>query len=514
MKEFRLPDLGEGLTEAEIVEWHVSANQDIKLNEPLLSVETDKAVVEVPSPVSARVLSLHGDPGDVIPVGNILVRFDTGKGDGASPPPPPLERGLPALDEGGDALAPSAEGEDALAPTFEGGAALAPTADGKDQTPGVVGELPASGLVLSDTTQAGPAAPRRKRVKAAPSVRALARELGVDLTQIEGSGPQGRITAKDVARAAQAASRQSGPPPAERAPPPRERGLPALDEGRDALAPTSEGRDALAPTSEGRDALAPTSEGRDALAPTSEGRDALAPTSEGRDALAPSTGQDALGPSAAGPAPGTEEKLSGPRRSMFRSMTAAHSEVALCTVMDDADIHDWESPRDFTPRLIRAMVAGCRAKPRLNGTFSAETGVLSLAAAVHMGLAMHTPHGLIVAAIRNADKLGLDALRGEVARLKQAGVERTLKPDEVRGYTITLSNIAGGSSRYATPLMVPPTVAILGSGAAREEVVAVNGEIAIRRMLPLSLTFDHRCVAGVDASRFLSAVVADLKLAS
>ena len=199
---------------------------------------------------------------------------------------------------------------------------------------------------------------------------------------------------------------------------------------------------------------------------------------------------------------------------MFRSMTAAHSEVALCTVMDDADIHDWESPRDFTPRLIRAMVAGCRAEPRLNGTFSAGTGVLSMSEEVHMGLAMHTPHGLIVATIFNAGGLGLDELREEVARLKQAGVDRTLKPGEVRGYTITLSNIAGGSSRYATPLMVPPTVGILGSGAARDEVVAVNGMIAIRRMLPLSLTFDHRCVAGADASRFLSAVVADLKTAS
>ena len=486
MKEFRLPDLGEGLTEAEIVEWHVSANQDIKLNEPLLSVETDKAVVEVPSPVSARVLSLHGEPGDVIPVGNILVRFDTGSRERGNEARPRL-----ALDEGRDALAPTAEG-DAASTSEDAPAPASP--DGKEKAPGVVGELPASGLVLSDTTQAGPAAPRRKRVKAAPSVRALARELGVDLTQIEGSGPQGRITAKDVASSAKDASRQSGPPPAERAPPPRERGLPALDEGRDALAPTSEGRDALAPTS--------------------EGRDALAPTSEGRDALAPSTGQDALAPSAAGPPPGTEEKLSGPRRSMFRSMTAAHSEVALCTVMDDADIHDWQSPRDFTPRLIRAMVAGCRAEPRLNGTFSAETGVLSLAEAVHMGLAMHTPHGLIVAAIRNAHDLSLDDLRGEVARLKKAGADRTLKPEEVRGYTITLSNIAGGSSRYATPLMVPPTVAILGSGAAREEVVAVNGEIAIRRMLPLSLTFDHRCVAGAEASRFLSALVADLKLAS
>ena len=387
MKEFKLPDLGEGLTEAEIVEWHVAANEEIKLNQPLVSVETDKAVVEVPSPVTGRVVSLHGEAGDVIPVGDVLARFD-----------------VPGSE------APAAEADPAK-----------PAADGRDDVPGVVGELPASALVMSDTTGSAAAAPKKQRVKAAPSVRALARELGVDLTQIAGSGPGGRITAKDVAKATESA---------------------------------------------------------------------------------PGTGA------------ATEEKLSGPRRAMFRSMTAAHSEVALCTVMDDADIHDWEAPRDFTPRLIRAMVAGARAEPRLNGTFSAETGVLSIAEDVHMGLAMHTPHGLIVATIFNAGKLSLDELREEVARLKKAGADRTLKPGEVRGYTITLSNIAGGSSRYATPLMVPPTVGILGSGAAREEVVAVNGEVAIRRMLPLSLTFDHRCVAGADASRFLGAVVADLKPAS
>ena len=401
MREFKLPDLGEGLTEAEIVEWHVAANDEIKLNQPLVSVETDKAVVEVPSPVSGRVVSIHGEAGDVIPVGDVLARFDR---------------------PGSDA-APEAE----PSPTE-------PAADGKDEVPGVVGELPASAVVMSDTTGSAAAAPKRKRVKAAPSVRALARELGVDLTSLEGSGPGGRITARDVAKAAETPGTRASRPQSDEAAP--------------------------------------------------------------------------AGTSA------TDEKLSGPRRAMFRSMTAAHSEVALCTVMDDADIHDWESPRDFTPRLIRAMVAGARAEPRLNGTFSAETGVLSMSEEVHMGLAMHTPHGLIVATIFNAGTLGLDELREEVARLKKAGADRTLKPEEVRGYTITLSNIAGGSSRYATPLMVPPTVGILGSGAAREEVVAVDGEIAIRRMLPLSLTFDHRCVAGADASRFLGAVVADLKLAS
>ncbi len=401
MREFKLPDLGEGLTEAEIVEWHVAANDEIKLNQPLVSVETDKAVVEVPSPVSGRVVSIHGEAGDVIPVGDVLARFDVEEG--ARP-----------------------------APGAEPGPAE-PAAEGNGDAPGVVGELPASAVVMSDTTGSAAAAPKRKRVKAAPSVRALARELGVDLTSLEGSGPGGRITARDVAKAAET--------PGERA------SRPQSDEA--ARAGTS----------------------------------------------------------------ATDERLSGPRRAMFRSMTAAHSEVALCTVMDDADIHDWESPRDFTPRLVRAMAAGARAEPRLNGTFSAETGVLSMSEEVHMGLAMHTPHGLIVATIFNAGTLGLDELREEVARLKKAGADRTLKPEEVRGYTITLSNIAGGSSRYATPLMVPPTVGILGSGAAREEVVAVDGEIAIRRMLPLSLTFDHRCLAGADASRFLGAVVADLKLA-
>ncbi|MDE0244666.1 MAG: dihydrolipoamide acetyltransferase family protein [Gammaproteobacteria bacterium] len=408
MREFKLPDLGEGLTEAEIVEWHVAANDDIKLNQPLLSVETDKAVVEVPSPVTGRVISLHGEAGDVIPVGDVLARFD-----------------VPGSD--------APESEDApSSPEHDG--APAPQADGKDDAPGVVGKLPASALVMSDTTGSAAAAPGKQRVKAAPSVRALARELGIDLTQVEGSGPGGRITAKDVAKAAEA---------------------------------------------------------------------------PGTAASRPQSGEAGSTPTSA-----TDEKLSGPRRAMFHSMTASHSEVALCTVMDDADIHDWESPRDFTPRLIRAIVAGARAEPRLNGTFSAETGVLSMSEDVHMGLAMETPHGLIVATIFNAGNLSLDELREEVARLKKAGADRTLKPKEVRGYTITLSNIAGGSSRYATPLMVPPTVGILGSGAAREEVVAVNGEIAIRRMLPLSLTFDHRCVAGADASRFLGAVVADLKQAS
>ena len=410
MKEFILPDLGEGLTEAEIVEWHVAAHDEVKLNQPLVSVETDKAVVEVPSPVSGRILSLHGEAGDVVPVGDVLVRFDDGSGDAAT-----AKESAPETHKASDA-------------------------GGKDDAPGVVGALPASAMVLSDTTGSAAPPPRRQRVKAAPSVRALARELGVDLTQVEGSGPGGRITARDVARAAEAK---------------------------------------------------------------------VEPEAE-----APAPSATAPAPGAGNQAQGTGEKLTGPRRAMFRSMTAAHSEVALCTVMDDADIHDWETPRDFTPRLIRAMVAGCRAEPRLNGTFDAAAGVLNVSGAVHMGLAMHTPHGLIVATIHNADGLGLDELRAEVARLKEAGVDRTLKPGEVRGYTITLSNIAGGSSRYATPLMVPPTVGILGSGAAREEVVAVNGEVAIRRMLPLSLTFDHRCVAGADASRFLGAVLADLQTAS
>ena len=407
MREFKLPDLGEGLTEAEIVEWHVAANDEIKLNQPLVSVETDKAVVEVPSPVTGRVISVHGEAGDVIPVGDVLARFDV-----------PGREDVPSSPEHDDAPAPQS--------------------GGKDEAPGVVGELPASAMVMSDTTGSAATAPGKQRVKAAPSVRALARELGVDLTRIEGSGPGGRITARDVAGAAKAAEAEPGP-----------------------------------------------------------------------RASRPQTGDTGSTPTSA-----TEEKLSGPRRAMFHSMTASHTEVALCTVMDDADIHDWESPRDFTPRLIRAMVAGARAEPRLNGTFSAGTGVLSMSEDVHMGLAMETPHGLIVATIFNAGNLSLDELRDEVARLKKAGADRTLKPGEVRGYTVTLSNIAGGSSRYATPLMVPPTVGILGSGAAREEVVAVNGEIAIRRVLPLSLTFDHRCVAGADASRFLGAVVADLKLAS
>lgn len=417
MREFKLPDLGEGLTEAEIVEWHVKAGERIRLNQPLVSVETDKAVVEVPSPVTGRVVALRGEAGDVIPVGGVLARFDDGSG---APEP-----GRPSRKEG--ASPPGAARGEAKAGR-------------RDNVSGVVGELPAAGVVMADTTASAASRPRRQRVRAAPSVRALAREIEVDLARVKGTGPHGRITAKDVAKAAEA--RSGGAQPS----------APEAPSGAPAPLPQ--------------------------------------------------------------PASGIGEKLSGPRRAMFHSMTAAHRDMALCTVMDDADIHDWESPRDFTPRLIRAMVAGCRAEPRLNGTFDAGAGVLSMAEEVHMGLAMHTPHGLIVATIFDAGKRSLDELRAEVARLKQAGADRTLKPGEVRGYTITLSNIAGGSSRYATPLMVPPTVGILGSGAARDEVVAVDGAPAIRRMLPLSLTFDHRCVAGAEASRFLAAALADLKQSS
>ncbi|MYD01749.1 MAG: biotin/lipoyl-binding protein, partial [Gammaproteobacteria bacterium] len=208
MREFKLPDLGEGLTEAEIVEWHVAANDDIKLNQPLVSVETDKAVVEVPSPVTGRVISLHGEDGDVIPVGDVLARFDVPAKEGAASPgseDAPASEDVPGREDapGREDVPSSQSKEDA--PT--------PQADGKDDAPGVVGALPASALVMSDTTGAAAAAPKKQRVKAAPSVRALARELGVDLTRIEGSGPGGRITARDVAGAAKAAGDAAPPSP-------------------------------------------------------------------------------------------------------------------------------------------------------------------------------------------------------------------------------------------------------------------------------------------------------------
>jgi 2-oxoisovalerate dehydrogenase E2 component (dihydrolipoyl transacylase) len=391
---FNLPDLGEGLPEAEIVAWHVREGEQVETDQPLLSVETAKAVVDVPSPYSGRILKLHAKPGDTVQTGKPLVDFDLPAGAG---PAAALES--PASNQGM-----------------------------------VVGHMASSSEELVEHAVAG----RRRhgaraRVRAAPAVRMLARRLGVELSSCRATGRHGLVSLDDVL------------------------------------------------------------------------------------ALAKPSAPRATAPAVAGLA--EADRLRGLRKAMSHSMSLSRDEIAMCTIFDDADIERWADRRDITVRLVRAIVAGAKAEPALNAWFDPAAQLQAGSAGparklmeqVHLAIAMDTPEGLIVPVLRNAGGQAPKQLRAAVNALKERARNRTLAPEELRDATFTLSNFGTLAGRYATPLVVPPTVAILGVGKLQRDVVAGASAPEIHTRLPLSLTFDHRCITGGEACRFLAAVITDLQ---
>ena len=357
VKLFKLPDLGEGLQEAEIVAWHVGVGDHVVTDQPLVSVETDKAVVEVPSPHSGHIAALHGEPGDVLAVGTVLVEFAEGE----------------AEDKGA-----------------------------------VVGEIPKAA--------AKPAARKApvNKVMVAPALRALAKDLGVDLTAVQGTGPNGAILRADIG------------------------------------------------------------------------------------AAAPGAGAGA-------------EKVRGVRRAMLRNMVRSGAEVVPATVTDEADIECWPAKTDVTVRLIRAMAAGAKASPSLNAWFDAATETRTLHAHIDLGIAVETEDGLFAPPMRDIGNRDAADLRQGVEAMKNDIAARAIPHEQLVGQTITLSNFGMFGGRFADLVVVPPQVAILGAGRAEARVVAVKGKPVVHCMLPLSLSFDHRVVTGVEAARFLNAVIEDLE---
>jgi pyruvate dehydrogenase E2 component (dihydrolipoamide acetyltransferase) len=210
---------------------------------------------------------------------------------------------------------------------------------------------------------------------------------------------------------------------------------------------------------------------------------------------------------------GPIEILRGIRRAMAQNMTLANAEVASATIMDDADIEAWPPHTHVMLRLVRALALACRAEPSLNAWYDHEKAGRWLLKKVDLGIAVDTPDGLLVPVLRNAGELDAETLRQALGNLLRNARARKVPPEDLRGHTITLSNYGSIAGRYASPVVVPPTVAILGAGKIRQEVVAVEGKPAVHRMLPLSLTFDHRAVAGGEAGRFLNTVIADLQRA-
>jgi pyruvate dehydrogenase E2 component (dihydrolipoamide acetyltransferase) len=302
-------------------------------------------------------------------------------------------------------------------------------------------------------------------VKAMPAVRALAKKLGVDLTRVRPTGPGGVATLQDV-KAAAAAGSAAGPAPVA------------------AVASTRPVPVNPAPT-------------------ISAPRTTLSAAGKPIRTSPPSVS-----------ASGQPEQLKGVRRNMARVMAEAHAQVVPTTLVDDADIHAWTPGTDVTVRLVRAIVAACRAVPALNAWFDGPNLTRTLHPRVDLGIAVDTDDGLFVPALRNADMLDAAGIRAGIERLRAQVADRSIPASELSGYTISLSNFGMFAGRYATPVVVPPCVAIVGAGRLRHQVVPVMGGIETHRVIPISLTFDHRAATGGEAARFLRALLDDLARAS
>ena len=502
IKTFHLPDLGEGLPDATVVEWFVKEGAIVKLDAPLVSMETAKAVVEVPSPFSGKVITLHGNAGDVIDTGAALVDIEldpkmpqraeaesTGHHHApAKPAPPPHGVGSPAPDDARKVVASDDGGELAAGEKK-------PRADAGT----VVGAMESSDRVVSEQAVA------IGGVRAVPAVRALARKLGVDIARVSASGAGGIVTLQDVKNAAAAGTAKAGSSP-----------LPSGEVGARPLSAIP-GLQGTWPAQRGATGDGPASTQRTAPVVPSSG--AAAPPSPGGRRESERTALSAAGqpmrtsPPAPSAAFGQPDQVKGVRRNMARVMADAHAKVVPTTICDDADIHAWLPGNDITVRLIRALVLACKTVPALNAWFDGEGLTRTLHPHVDLGIAVDTEDGLFVPVLRNADVLDAAGVRVALNRIREQVQNRSIPPEELKGYTISLSNFGVFAGRYATPIVVPPCVAIVAAGKLRHEVVAVMGAIQTHRVIPLSLTFDHRAATGGEAARFLKAMLDDLALA-
>jgi pyruvate dehydrogenase E2 component (dihydrolipoamide acetyltransferase) len=290
-------------------------------------------------------------------------------------------------------------------------------------------------------------------VKAMPAVRALAKKMGVDLSRVAASGAGGVVTLADVKRAAEGGSARVGAAPAR---------------------PAAYATPAPAP------------------APAARAPQAMAP----RDATVKLD---------------SDEPIRGVRRNMLRVMAEAHAQVVPTTLMDDADIHAWARGEDITVRLIRGLVVAAQHVPALNSWLDAKNGTLRRHSRVDVGIAVDTDDGLFVPALRNCERLDAQQVRAGINRIRDLVKTRSIPPEELRDFTLVLSNFGVFAGKYATPVVTPPCVCIVGAGRLFHQLVPVLGGVETHRIMPLSLTFDHRACTGGEAARFLRALIDDLQ---
>ncbi len=238
--------------------------------------------------------------------------------------------------------------------------------------------------------------------------------------------------------------------------------------------------------------------------------DLAAVDASGPDGTVTAADVERVAKSLAGMAP--PEPVRGVRRTMAQKMAQSHAEVAPATVYDEADVNEWTAASDPTVRLIRALAAACKAEPALNAWYDSRENTRRLHPKVDLSIAVHTDSGLFVPVMRDVGNRSAEDLRRGIDAMKADVAKRAIPPEEMRGATITLSNFGVfGGGRFAQLVIIPPQVAIVGAGRAKPRAVVKDGAVVARRMLPLSLTFDHRVVNGGEAAGFLAAMIKDLE---
>ena len=458
-RPFALPDLGEGLTEAEIVKVLVHEGDVIAEDAPLLEVETDKATVEIPSPFSGRVAGIHVQPGQTVKVGHVLVTFEDASG-------PPTRRQPSSAAEAHPAPAAST--------TPAAGIGRGPASGSVTGSRSAnVGSAPSSatgasgGAARVDSAGSGggaaAVAARVGPVPATPATRRLARELGVDLASVRATGPGGRVTDDDVRAASGGTEPRTAPEPATE-------------------------------------------------------HAALAKPVKTLSAEPALPRFEQWGPVERQPLSHLRRTIA---ERMTLSATViphvTHFDRADVTELDAIVRRNVEAARErglaltLTSFLLKAAALALREHPTFNASLDAAAGELIVKRYCHLGVAVATERGLIVPVIRDVDKKRLVELQRELAALAQRVREGKATLEDLRGGTFTITNLGALGGTGAIPIINYPEVAILGVSRAREEPVVQDGRIVPRTLLPISLTFDHRVADGADGARFAAAIVRRLE---
>lgn len=435
-KEFVLPDLGEGIAEAQIVKLLVKEGDRVEADQYLMEVETDKAAVEIPSPFAGIAKRIHVKEGQTVNVGDVVVTIDDGQGDKASPAPPAKKAETPS---------PSPP-----SPATKASPQKAETHDGATHQD---------------------AGPTRTMAAAAPAIRKQAREMGLDLDSIQGTGPGGRITREDLDRAS--AGNGGG----------KAVGTPAPAGGKPQTSPPPTTRAISAPT-----ARIPGTPDQDKW-----GRVYREPISQIRKTIA--------------------TQMS---RSAYTAVHVTHSDEADITELDSVR-HRLNEATNNDPKLtimtfvIRATCIALRKYPIFNASFDMEAGQTIYKDYVNIGVAVDTERGLIVPVIRNADQLSLRGITAALRSIAERVRTNQFAIEDLRGGTFTITNVGALGGMFSTPIINYPEVAILGMGRSKKVPVLRNGQLAESLVLPLNLSFDHRATDGANAARFTGEIMSYLQ---